>query len=366
MKNIDLNEILKNFQIEGEVSQVKLFGDGLINQTYFVETSQQNCPNYILQTKNGSIFKDIPGMMNNILKVTTHLKKKIIAAEGDPDREAMTVVKSYTGDPFYKDGDGKYWTVYLFIEDTMTYEKVDSPEIAYAGGCGIGKFQCMLADMQGTLTDILQGFHNISYRFQQWDDVISKDPVGRKNSVLKEIQWIESRREEMLRFWQLVETGTIPMRITHNDTKINNILFDKDGGVLCVIDLDTVLSSTALNDFGDAIRSYANTGLEDDQNPENVSMNIRIFEAFTEGYLSEAKEFLTELEMRYLAFSARYITFEQVLRFLMDYIDGDNYYRTNYENHNLVRTHAQYKLLQSIEEQEEQMDEIVLKNSKLV
>ncbi len=366
MKDIDLKEILKHFQIEGEVSHVKLFGDGLINQTYLVETIQSNCPNYILQTKNGDIFKDVPGMMDNILKVTNHLKKRIKAAGGDPDREAMTVIRSHSGEPFYKDEDGKYWTVCLFIADTLEYEKVDSPEIAYAGGCGIGKFQCMLSDMQGTLADILPGFHNIRYRFEQWDDVLSKDPVGRINSVQKEIQWIESRKDEMLNFWQLVESGTIPTRVTHNDTKINNILFDKEGNVLCVIDLDTVLSSTVLNDFGDAIRSYTNTGLEDDQNPENVSMDIRIFKSFTEGYLSEAKKFLTETELKYLAFSARYITFEQVLRFLMDYIDGDNYYRINYANHNLVRTHAQYQLLQSIEQQKELMDKIVLENFKLV
>ncbi|PTN05281.1 phosphotransferase enzyme family protein [Mangrovibacterium marinum] len=365
MTNFDLNGILKNFQIEGEVAQVKLYGDGLINKTYFVETRAADAPNYILQTKNSSIFKDVPGMMDNILKVTNHLKAKVVAAGGDPLREAMTVIMSHDGEPFYKDEAGNYWTVYLFIEDTLIYEKADSPETAYAGGRGIGKFQRILSDMPGTLTDILPGFHNIRFRFKQWDEVIAKDPAGRKNSVQEEIQWIESRRDEMLCFWELVESGEIPTRVTHNDTKINNILFDKEGEVLCVIDLDTVLSSTALNDFGDAIRSYTNTGLEDDPNPENVSMDIQIFRAFTEGYLSEAKDFLTETEMKYLAFSARYITYEQVLRFLMDYIDGDNYYRTNYENHNLVRTHAQYRLLESIEQQKEAMDEIVMENCKL-
>jgi hypothetical protein len=366
MKNIKLSEILKNFRIKGEVSCVKLYGDGLINQTYLVETSQQNCPNYILQTKNNTIFKDVPGMMNNILQVTDHLKKKIIEEGRDPFREAMTVIKSNSGEPFYKDENGRFWTVYLFIDDTLIYEKVDSPEIAFAGGSGIGKFQRMLSDMQVTLTDILPGFHNISFRFKQWDEVIAKDPVGRKSSVLNEIQWVESRRDEMLRFWQLFESGKIPTRVTHNDTKINNILFDKCGDVLCVIDLDTVLSSTVLNDFGDAIRSYTNTGLEDDPNLENVSMDIRIFEAFTQGYLKEAKDFLTQDEINYLSFSACYITFEQVLRFLMDYIDGDNYYRINCENHNLVRTHAQYRLLLSIEQQKEAMDKIVMENCKLV
>ena len=183
--------------------------------------------------------------------------------------------------------------------------------------------------------------------------------AGRKKDLAEEISWIESRREEMLDFWKLVEDGTIPKRITHNDTKLSNILFDENGEVLCVIDLDTVLSSIALNDFGDAIRSYTNTGQEDDENLDNVNMNIEIFKAYTEGYLSETKSFLTTAELEYLAFSTKFITYEQVLRFLMDYIDGDKYYKVKNDNHNLVRTHAQYKLLQSIESQLEDMKSIV-------
>ncbi len=174
-----------------------------------------------------------------------------------------------------------------------------------------------------------------------------------------EIQWIESRREEMLHFGELVEAGTIPTRVTHNDTKINNILFDKNGDVLCVVDLDTVLNSTVLNDFGDAIRSYTNTGLEDDENLDNVSMDIAIFEAYAKGYLSEAKQFLSPIEKEYLAFSAKYITYEQVLRFLMDYIDGDNYYKVKSAEHNLIRARAQYKLLQSIEQQYNKMEAVI-------
>jgi Ser/Thr protein kinase RdoA (MazF antagonist) len=222
----------------------------------------------------------------------------------------------------------------------------------------------MLSDMKEPLVDILPGFHNIRFRFQQWDEVLAKDPVGRKAGLAKEITWVESRRAEMLKFWELVENGTIPTRVTHNDTKINNILFDKDGNDLCVIDLDTVLNSTVLNDFGDAMRSYTNTGLEDDEKLENVSMDMEIFKAYTKGYLQESISFLTDKELEYLAFSARYITYEQVLRFLMDYIDGDNYYKIKSVNHNLIRTHAQYKLLRSMEEQYEEMKLIVEEFSK--
>jgi Ser/Thr protein kinase RdoA (MazF antagonist) len=209
------------------------------------------------------------------------------------------------------------------------------------------------------LTDILPGFHNIRIRFEQWDDVLQRDPVGRKAKVKEEIDWIDSRREEMLNFRKLVEDGTIPTRVSHNDTKINNILFDKNGEVLCVIDLDTVLNSTVLNDFGDAIRFYTNTGKEDDEKLDNVTMDMEMFRAFAKGYLEEAASFLTEKELEYLAFSAKYITYEQVLRFLMDYIDGDNYYKTKSEDHNLVRTRAQYKLLTDMEEKFNAMNDAI-------
>ncbi|MBQ5925014.1 MAG: aminoglycoside phosphotransferase family protein, partial [Alistipes sp.] len=219
------------------------------------------------------------------------------------------------------------------------------------GGKGIGKFQAMLADFTEPLHEVIRGFHNIRWRFEQWDSALAMDKAGRKASLATEIEWIESRRAQMLAFWSMVESGELPMRVTHNDTKLSNILFDQNDDVLCVIDLDTVMSSTSLNDFGDAIRSYTNTGAEDDRNLDNVSMNIDIFRAYAEGYLSERKASMTATEREWLAFSALYITYEQVLRFLMDYIDGDTYYKTRYAEHNLVRTHAQYKLLQSMEAQ---------------
>ena len=235
----------------------------------------------------------------------------------------------------------------------------DTPALAFKGGQGIGKFQSQLADFEIPLSETIKGFHNIRWRFQQWDEAVKKDTAGRVKELAEEISWIESRREEMLAFWSLVENGTIPTRVTHNDTKISNILFDKDGEVLCVIDLDTCMSSTSLNDFGDAIRSYTNTGAEDDRDLSKVSMSMEMFKAYTEGYLSYRKDTLVPAELEYLAFSARYITYEQVLRFLMDYIDGDVYYKTNAPDHNLVRTHAQYKLLTSMEQQYGQMVEVV-------
>lgn len=358
--NQNLSEISKHFKFEGTVKEIRTLGEGLINDTFFVETEGNNA-NYILQRKNKNIFKNVPAMMDNIHKVTTHLKKKIVSAGGNPTTEALTITPTTNGKLYYQDSEGEYWAACYFIEDTITYEKANSSTLAEQGGRGIGKFQAMLSDMKEPLTDILPGFHNMRYRFKQWDEILAKDPVGRKAEVQKEIDWIESRRNEMLAFWAKAESGEIPTRVTHNDTKISNILFDKKGNVLCVIDLDTVLNSICLNDYGDAIRSYTNVGLEDDQDLDNVYVNMEIFEAYTKGYLAETFNFLVPAEIENVAFSAKYITFEQVLRFLMDYIDGDNYYKIKNKKHNLVRTHAQYKLLQSLEENYGQMCKIITK-----
>ncbi len=355
MDNKLLN-IVKNFNIKGEVTEIKPLGEGFINDTYVVETDKGNL---LLQRKNHNIFKDIPGMMSNIDKVTRHLKKKIEAAGGNPERETLTLVNTKDDKFYFLDENGEYWTICLFIKDSVTHDKADTPELAFAGGAGIGAFQSMLSDFTEPLVDTLPGFHDMAFRFKQWDEAIKLDKAGRKASIAEEISWIDSRREEIMNFWKLIEDGSIPKRITHNDTKLSNVLFDKDDKVLCMIDLDTVLSASVLNDFGDAIRSYTNTGAEDDENLDNVSMDIEIFKNYTAGYLSETKSFLSEKEIEYLAYSAKVITFEQVLRFLMDYIDGDLYYKVKSPEHNLIRTRAQYKLLQSIEEQMDKMNTIV-------
>lgn len=361
---MNLEQIAANFQLEGKIEKVEQMGEGFINDTFIIRTFGKDSPDYLLQRKNKRIFTNVPAMMENIQKVCTHIKKKVIAKNGNPQRETMTVIPSNEGKLYFKDEEDEFWAVCIFIADTITYQAAKTPELAYQGGKGIGKFQSMVADLKEPLTDILPGFHNIRYRFGQWDKVLADDPVGRKAKLGKEIGWIESRREEMLNFWKLVENGEIPTRVTHNDTKINNILFDQNGEVLCVIDLDTVLNSTCLNDFGDAMRSYTNTGEEDEVDLNKVSSDIRIFEGFTRGYLSETIGFLNEKEIEYLAFSAKYITYEQVLRFLMDYIDGDNYYKIKQPEHNYQRTMAQHKLLTSMEAQYDEMCRIVKTEAK--
>ena len=349
-----LLDIAGRFELEGRIAEIKPLGEGFINDTFVVKT-EGNAPDYILQRKNHVIFPDVPGMMENIKAVTEHIKTKV----SDPLRETLTVIPAKDGKLYVQEGEN-YWAVCLFIPGTTSPLRADTPYLAYQGGLGTGRFQALLADFNKPLNEIIKGFHNIRWRFLQWDETIAADPVGRVEHLQEEISWIESRRKEMMDFWALVEDGTIPMHVTHNDTKISNILFNEsDGSMLCMIDLDTVMSSTSLNDFGDAIRSYTNTGAEDDRNLDNVGMSLEMFKAYAEGYLHEQKASMVQSELNHLAFSARYITFEQVLRFLMDYIDGDRYYKIAYHDHNLVRTHAQYKLLQSMEEQYEQMCGII-------
>ena len=354
MNNEKLLQIASLFAFEGEIESVTPLGEGFINDTYVV-TTVGDSPNYILQRKNHNVFPDVPKMMDNIAAVTAHIKGKVV----DPLRHTLTITPA-RDEKLYAQVDDNFWAACLFIAGSKSYERADTLELAYQGGKGIGLFQSQLSDFTTPLHETIKGFHNIRYRFEQWDASVAADAAGRVAELAEEISWIASRREKMLAFWALVEDGTIPTRVTHNDTKLSNILFDAESDqVLCAIDLDTVMSSTSLNDFGDAIRSYTNTGTEDDRDLDRVSMNIDIFRAYAEGYLSERKSSLTESEKEWLAFSALYITYEQVLRFLMDYIDGDKYYKTISADHNLVRTHAQYRLLQSMESQYIQMQEII-------
>lgn len=353
-----LNEIASQFALDGSIESIKPLGEGFINDTFIVRTAG-DAPDYILQRKNKNVFPDVPGMMQNIAKVTGHIRRRVEAEAGDVLREVLTVVPAKNGELYYEDENGEYWAVSLFIDGTIAYDRADTPALAFKGGEGIGKFQAQLADFREPLSETIKGFHDIRHRFSQWDASVKADAAGRVKDLAEEIRAVESRRERMLGFKKLVEEGVIPPRVTHNDTKISNILFDKDGNVLCVIDLDTVMLSTSLYDFGDAIRSYANSGDEDDRDLGRVSLSMPMFEAYTDGFLSQRAGQLTQSEIDNLAFSALYITYEQVLRFLMDYIDGDKYYKIKYPEHNLVRTCAQLRLLESMEEQYPAMCETV-------
>ena len=343
----DLYSIAGRFALEGEATDIRPLGEGFINDTYLVCIDNRTEPDYILQRKNHIVFPDVPAMMDNIERVTRHIKAKV----KDPLRETLTVIKAKDGKLYHKDDGGNYWAVCLYIKGSKSYDRADTPEMAWQGGAGLGEFHRLVSDFNQPLAEVIKGFHNIRFRFSQWDEALRRDAAGRVASLKEEIGWIESRREMMLDFWKKVESGEIPTRVTHNDTKISNFLFDAgDGHLLCAIDLDTMMSSTLLNDIGDALRSYTNTGAEDDPDLSKVGMSREMYEAYIGGYLSKMEPYLTDIEKRYLGFSGIYITYEQVLRFLMDYIDGDTYYKIKYPEHNLVRTRAQYKLLTSMEE----------------
>ena len=344
----NLEEIANKFKITDKIVEIIPIDTGFINSTYLIKTENHN-PDYILQKKNGNVFPNIPAMMDNIVKVTDHIRNKIMAEGGNPQREVMTVVNALDNNPFYKDENGDYWTTSIFIPDTISYETATDDTLAYKGGEGIGKFQRQLIDFTQTLYPTIQGFHDLAFRFKQWDEALKTGLPQRLKEVEKEIASIEKRRPKMEEFWKLVEDGVLPKRVTHNDTKLSNILFDKEGNVLCVIDLDTVMNNTPLADFGDAIRSFANTGAEDDKNLDNVELDLNKYKAYKEGYLSQMGNVLTEKELDWLPFAPLYITYEQAMRFLMDYIQGDTYYKIHYPEHNLVRTRAQLKLLESME-----------------
>lgn len=345
----DLLKVTEKFSIADEIKDITPITNGLINSTYLVKTASGH-PDYILQKKNTAVFPNVPAMMDNIVKVTDHIRKKVIAAGGNPEREVMTVVFAKDGNPYVKDENGDYWALSVFIPDTISYERASTPELCRKGGEGIGKFQQQLGDFTIPLYPTIEGFHDLKYRFKQWDECLKKGLPDRIKEVGKEIEWIEKRRPQMEEFWKLVETGVLPKRVTHNDTKLSNILFDKEGNVLCVIDLDTVMSNTPLADYGDAIRTFANTRAEDDKNLDEVRLDVEKYEAYTESYLNAVKDMLNDKEKEYLPYGALYIIYEQAMRFLMDYINGDTYYKIAYPEHNLVRTRNQMKLMESLED----------------
>ena len=358
----DLEKIFGCFRAEGTFLSGYSFGPGHIHDTYRIRTAEKECDDYILQRLNANVFKDIPRLQENMERVTAHLRQKISAIPGsDVKRECLTLMpSSSTGRSFYIDEDGNFWRMFIFISDHRSYERVDSFSRAFEGGRIIGQFQSMLADMPGEpLHETIPDFHNIVRRLETFHRVIDKDPAGRVTSVLREIEEIESREEEMKTIIRLGEEGRIPLRITHNDTKFNNILFDATDRALLIIDLDTVMPGYVHYDFGDAIRTATNRADEDSEDLSSVSMDIEIFRAYAEGYLSAARETLSTNEIEYLAFAPKLLTYIMATRFLTDYIDGDNYYKIRYPQHNLQRNRVQITLLKDMESQYEEMVQIV-------
>lgn len=354
----NLKEIVLKFNVENEINEVKPLGEGLINDTFKVYVNDCETPKYVLQRINNAIFQDVDLLQDNIEKVTNHIRKKLIEKnETDIDRKVLNFIKTKDDKKFYFDGE-KYWRLMVFISDSYTYQAV-TPEYSYTAGLAFGEFQSMLSDIEETLGETIPSFHNIELRLSQLREAVENDVAGRVKEVKYYLDEIEKRAEVMCRGEQLYREGKLPKRICHCDTKVNNMLFDKDGNVLCVIDLDTVMPSFIFSDFGDFLRSAANTGAEDDKDLNNIDFNMEIFEAFTKGYIEGTKSFLLPIEKENLPYAAKLFPYMQTVRFLADYINGDTYYKIQYPEHNLVRTKAQWRLFECAERKENLMSDFI-------
>ncbi len=346
------NDIMSQFSVP---TQMENYGNGHINDTYLSKSH-----NYILQKINTDIFKDPKGLMDNIEKVTSFLKKKIVQKGGDPERETLTVIKTKDGNNYYECSAGCF-RMYKYIDDALTIEKIESCEDMYRAGKGFGKFQALLDDYPaGTLNETIPDFHNTSKRFKDLEAAIKANKFNRVSGVQKEIDFCFERASITDKITKEINGGTIPVRVTHNDTKINNILFDiKTREAICVIDLDTVMPGSALYDFGDALRIGASTALEDEKDLDKVHFNVEYFTAFAKGYLEETTKLLSKKEVELLPFSAKLLTFECGMRFLTDHLNGDTYFKIHRKNHNLDRARNQFKLVKEIESKEKELDEII-------
>ena len=358
-------EAAANFCFEGVYKEEIPWGNGHINDTYRVtfENEQGVKRHYILQQMNKSIFKNPVELMENIVGVTEFLKRKISANGGNPERETLNVIPAKDGKPYYVDSEGEYWRAYVFIENTVSYDLIDNPEILYEGGLAFGRFQSMLADYPAkTLHETIPGFHDTRERFETFKKAVEEDVCSRVDLVREEIQFVLDREEIVDCFQDLLRSGKISFRVTHNDTKINNVLMDKDTKKgICVIDLDTVMPGVAMNDFGDAVRIGASTALEDEQNLDKVWCDLELFEACAKGFIEGCGGKLSQEEIKLLPMGARLMTYECGMRFLMDYIQGDIYFKIHRPGQNLDRARTQFKLVSDMEHKWKVMENIVKK-----
>ena len=357
----DWKKIISEFDLKGTPGEPKPLGNGLINDTYIIRTSEAECPDYVLQKVNHNIFKDVDLLQDNIEKVTDHIRAKLQKrGERDIDRKCLQFVKTKDGKKTYVCVGGEYWRISVFIRNSKSYEAV-SPYLAYVTGRSFGDFHSMLSDMpKGSLGATIPHFHDMEFRLEEFNAALKADAAGRVKEMQPVVDQVLERSERMCSVQRLVKSDEFPMRITHCDTKVNNMLFDEQSSkFLCVIDLDTVMPGIVLSDFGDFIRTAGNTGAEDDRNLENVSLNMEIFRCFSEGYFDGTKPFLTLQEANYLPFGAELMTYMQTVRFLTDYLNGDTYYKIAYPRHNFDRTMAQLTLLKSLEAHEKEMDSTI-------
>ena len=356
---MNINEIIDAFSFEGELRSVKEFGSGHINNTYIADYGERK---YVIQRVNTFVFRDVDGLMNNIFSVTDYLRHKIEENGGDPERETLNFISTKDGEHYYRTDDGECYRAYVFVKDSICYDSADTPELFKKSGAAFGRFQNMLSDFPAyTLSETIPNFHNTAFRYEnEFLPAVYTADKAVTDFCKNEIEFVISHREIMSRITDLISEKKIPLRVTHNDTKLNNILFDeKTGKALAVIDLDTVMPGSVLYDFGDSIRYGASTAGEDQTKLDNVGLDLDYFRAYAEGFLSEAGNVLNDAEKENLAFSAILITLECGMRFLTDFLNGNTYFKVDYKTHNLDRARNQFKLLSDMEEKYSEMVKII-------
>ena len=360
--NPELNNIVSRFDVSGTVTDITPLGAGLINDTYLVKTSEADQPDYVLQRINHHVFPDVDMVMRNIAAVTGHIRHKLEEQGADDiDRRVLTFIR-LKEDPqrLYTEVDGNYWRLMIFIPRTVTKQAVD-PESSRAAGLAFGNFQAMLADLAVPLGETIKDFHNMEFRLSQLREVVKADPVGRvaEPEVQAMLREIERRAVDMCKAERMGREDILPKRVCHCDTKVNNMLFDEHDQVLCVIDLDTVMPNFIFSDYGDFLRTGANTVAEDCPDMERVAFRMDIFRAFTEGYLQSAGSFLLPVEVENLPYATALFPYMQCVRFLWDYLSGDKYWKCQYPTHNFVRANNQFHLLLSIEQHYAEMQAFI-------
>lgn len=369
MGNLNLDEVREKvamqFALEGELKELSVFGNGHINDTLRAtcELADGRTKRYIVQRMNDGIFKNPDELMENVMNVTSFLRKKIIAAGGDPDRETLNVIPTKDGKNYLTDENGDFWRCYIFIEDATSFDQVEKPEDFYNSAVAFGNFQRLLADYPAaTLHETIKNFHNTVSRFTDFKKAVEEDVAGRARDVQKEIQFVLDREADCHVICDALAKGELPLRVTHNDTKLNNIMIDnRTGKGLCVIDLDTVMPGSSLYDYGDSIRFGASTGAEDEQNLDLIWCDLELFEIYTKGYVEGCGGSLTETEIRMMPMGAKLMTLECGMRFLADHLQNDIYYKIHRENHNLDRARTQLKLVADMEAKWDEMNAIVEK-----
>ncbi len=360
-----LSEVMLGYELKVKIDDISPYGEGHINTTYRIlaKDSTGKKSDYILQRINTDIFKNPSELMSNIVGVTNFLRKKIEQNNGDVNRETMTVIPTKDGKPYHTTADGHVWRIYNFISDTVCLQRVENEKDFYTAAAAFGNFQKLLADYPAdTLFETLPLFHHTPNRFLNFKKALEEDVMGRAKDVKDEIEFVLAREKDCSVLVDLLEAGKLPLKVTHNDTKLNNVLLDdKTREAICVIDLDTVLPGLAVNDYGDSIRFGANDCVEDEKDLTKVNFSLHLFDVYTQGFLSTAGDALTKTEKENLPWGAKLMTLECGMRFLTDHLQGDTYFKIHRENHNLDRCRTQFKLVKDMEDNWDKMQEVISK-----